>query len=138
MVNALNKAEALERWQKSCEMRTNITNALGLLRDLLTVDPESFDRNPTLLNCQNGTVDLRTGRIKPHDPSDSITRCAPVNYVPTAQAPRFEKFLNEILDPERAKFVQRWFGYCVTGDVREQKMVLHIGEGSNGNRRCWS
>jgi hypothetical protein len=51
MVNALYKAEALEKWQKSCEMRTNITNALGLLRDLLTVDPESFDRNPVLLNC---------------------------------------------------------------------------------------
>ena len=132
MVNALNKAEALEKWQKSCEMFTNITNALRLLRDLLTVDADRFDQNHALLNCLNGTIDLQTGRIKPHDPKDLITQCAPVNYKPNAKAPLFENFLNEVLDPERAKFLQRWLGYTATGEVREHKMLLHIGSGANG------
>jgi putative DNA primase/helicase len=132
MVAALDKAEALEKWQRSCEMRTNISNALGLLRDLLTVDANRFDRDPALFNCLNGTIDLRSGRIKPHDPKDLITRCAPVNYKPNSKAPRFENFLNEVLDPERAKFAQYWFGYCLTGEVREHKILLHIGSGANG------
>jgi putative DNA primase/helicase len=132
MVNALYKAEALEKWQKSCEMRTNINNALGLLRDLLTVDADRFDQNHALLNCQNGTVDLRNGRLRPHNPQDLITQCAPVNYERNAKAPRFMKFIDEVLDPERAQFLQRWFGYCITGDVSEQKILLHIGSGANG------
>ena len=132
MVNALYKAEALEKWTKSCEMRTNIHNAVELLRDLATVDADRFDRNPALLNCQNGTVDLRNGRLRQHNPQDLITQCAPVKYEPNAKAPLFEKFVNEVLDTDRAKFVQRWFGYGATGDVREQKILLHIGSGANG------
>jgi putative DNA primase/helicase len=132
MVRALEKAEALEKWAKQCEMRTNITNALGLLRDLLTVDANCFDRDPALFNCLNGTIDLRTGMIKPHDPKDLITHCAPVNYKPNAKSPRFKKFLEEILGPEPAKFMQSWSGYCLTGEVREQKVAVHIGEGGNG------
>lgn len=115
MVNALEKAEALEKWQKQCEGVTNIRNAVELLRNLATVDPDSFDTNHALLNCENGTVDLRTGRLIAHDARHLITNCARVSYNPNAQAPRFEQFLSEILTPDQVSFAQRWFGYCATG-----------------------
>jgi putative DNA primase/helicase len=132
MVNALNKAEALEKHQKSCEMITNIRNAVEMLRNLATVDADHFDTNPTLLNCQNGTIDLRTGRLREHDARHLITHCARVKYNPNVKAPRFEKFLNEILTPDQVGFAQRWFGYCATGEISEQKILLNIGEGANG------
>jgi putative DNA primase/helicase len=132
MVDALYKAEALEKWAKSCEMRTNIHNAVELLRALATIDADLFDQNPALLNCQNGTVNLRSGRLRPHSPQDLITQCAPVDYDPNAKAPLFEKFVKELLGAERARFLQRWLGYSATGETREHKLLLHIGEGANG------
>jgi P4 family phage/plasmid primase-like protien len=128
------KVTALDAWSVRCEMKAVQDAALGLLRKLLTVDQSALDRDPWVLNCQNGTVDLRTGELHPHNPKDYITKLVPLDYDPTAAAPRFEKFVLELMggDAPRAKFLQRWFGYCATGDVREQKLVVHIGAGANG------
>jgi P4 family phage/plasmid primase-like protien len=128
------KVTALDAWSVRCEMKAVQDAALGLLRKLLTVDQSALDRDPWVLNCQNGTVDLRTGELHPHNPKDYITKLVPLDYDPAATAPRFERFVLELMgaDAPRAKFLQRWFGYCATGDVREQKLVVHIGAGANG------
>ncbi|HEX7082358.1 MAG TPA: phage/plasmid primase, P4 family [Gammaproteobacteria bacterium] len=130
----LSQAETLEKWSVRCEMKPAQDAALGLLRKQLTIPAEALDADPWALNCLNGTIDLRTGELREHNPADYITRIAPVEYDPNASAPRFERFLDEITDGNRplAAFLQRWFGYCATGDVREQKFVIHIGQGANG------
>ncbi|MDS9991089.1 phage/plasmid primase, partial [Xylella fastidiosa] len=93
---------------------------------------------PWLLNCANGTVDLRTGTLKAHRPEDYITRVVPVNYTPDAAAPVFKKTLARITCEEGqaqqplSDFLQRWFGYCATGSVREHKMAVMYGMGRNG------
>lgn len=125
-------ADALAKWEKQCEMQTTQAKALTLLRSLLSLDAAQLDRQHHLINCPNGTVNLITGEIQPHDPNDYITCITPVAYRATAQCPHFEQFLVDILDQERAAFLQRWFGYGITGEVREQKVVLHIGGGGNG------
>ena len=124
---------ALSAWSKKCEMSGTISAAVSLLRSMITIDVD-LDRDRMLINCQNGTIDVRTGLLRPHDPKDYITRCAPVNYNPDARCDRFELFMSEIMagDEERVSFLKRWFGYAMTGDVREQKILLHIGKGSNG------
>jgi putative DNA primase/helicase len=93
-----------------------------------------FDKDSFLFNVENGTVDLRTGELRKHSQIDLITRVAPIAYDGAAEAPRFEQFLLEIMDNDAARvaFIQRWFGYCATGETSEQKMVLHIGPGANG------
>lgn len=127
-------ADALKKWAKDCEMSPRLEKAQALLRMQLSKNEIEFDRDRYLLNCLNGTVDLRTGGLRAHDPADYITRCVPHVYDPSARAPRFEQFIVEIMsgDMERAAFLQRWFGYASTGEVNEQKVVLHIGRGSNG------
>ncbi len=129
---AIQNAEALEKWEKECEMKPRQDKAIELLRRLVSVDPNTFDSNPAILNCHSGTIDLRTGIQRAHDPTDYLTFCAPVEYKPDAKAPKFEKFLGEVLDLDRAGFLRRWFGYCATGETREQKFLLHVGQGSNG------
>src|SRR5258706_2963972 len=42
----------------------------------IATTPDQFDRDPWLLNVQNGTIDLRTGTLKSHDPHDLITKVA--------------------------------------------------------------
>jgi putative DNA primase/helicase len=126
--------EALKKWSKKCEMKATQDAALGLLKKLVAVDPKQLDADPGSLNVENGTIDLRTGELREHRASDFITKLARVRFDPAATAPRFEAFLDEIFagDQSLIKFAPRWFGYCATGDVREQCMVIHWGAGSNG------
>ncbi len=54
-------------------------------------------------------------------------------YDPEATAPKFRAFLDLILpDTSVQLFVQRWMGYCLTGDTGQQRLVIAIGSGANG------
>jgi putative DNA primase/helicase len=63
-----------------------------------------------------------------------ITKLVPVPYQRDARAPTGERVLGDICmgQADVAEFLQRWFGYCLTGEVTEQCFVVHWGEGSNG------
>lgn len=131
-------ADSLEKWAKKSEMKSTIDAAVGLAKKMLAVDEDQIDSNPWLLNCTNGTVDLRTGELKPHDPMDFITKLAPVAYDPTARSKVWDDVVARVTLEEGlttrplARFLQRWFGYCATGSTREQAFVVHYGQGSNG------
>lgn len=131
-------AEALKKWAARSEMKASIEAALGLAKKLLAVPDDALDRNPWLLNCANGTVDLRTGDIKRHDPADFITKLVPLAYDPTARSAAWDTVMARVTLEEGmttrplARFLQRWFGYCATGSTREQAFVVHYGQGSNG------
>lgn len=99
----------------------------------LRVSPDQLDGDPWLLNCQNGTVDLRTGKLRPHNPDDLITRCAPVDFDPNAKAPLFEKFLKEVQPQQELRdYLARLFGYAAIGVVREHVLAALWGPGANG------
>jgi putative DNA primase/helicase len=86
-----------------------------------------------LLNVENGTLDLRTGSLRPHSPEDFIIKLAPVEFDTTAEAPTFERFLKQVLvDKELIRFVQRYPGYSLTGSTKERTMAVLHGVGKNG------
>lgn len=93
-----------------------------------------MDSNPWLLNCQNNTLDLRTGDLRPHDPSDLITKILPVNYEPDATCPTWEATIHKIMggDEEKIGFLKRVFGYGMTGVITEQCLFVLYGSGANG------
>ena len=126
--------EALKKHSIKCEAKAQKEAALGELTKLISIDINLLDADPFLINCQNGIVDLRTGALLPHDQSKLMTKITPGDYVPTAICPRFESFILQIMggDAGMVAFLQRWFGYCATGSVREQKFAIHHGKGSNG------
>jgi putative DNA primase/helicase len=57
------------------------------------VDHEELDANPAILNVRNGTIDLRTSELRPHDPEDLCTHQCPVVYDSHAEAPLWESCL---------------------------------------------
>lgn len=93
-----------------------------------------FDADPCKLNCATGTLDLLTGELHPHNPSDHITKIGGAAYDPAATCPRFERFVLEIFggDVELAAFLRRSVGYSLSGDTREQVLFLLHGHGANG------
>lgn len=133
-------ADALRAWARDCEMKPRIDAAVGLLQKMLTVDPALLDRDPWLLNVRNGTIDLRTGELREHRPADFITKLINLDYRPEAHSDLWETTVSQITgevdlppaDRPLCRFLQRWFGYCATGSVREQAFVVHWGRGSNG------
>ena len=100
----------------------------------IPVGPEELDMDVWLLNCTNGTVDLRTGELRPHRHEDMITKLCPTKYDPTVKAPRFLDFLNEIFEGGSAiiEFIQRAAGYSLTGVIREHCLFILHGSGANG------
>jgi D5-like protein len=59
----------------------------------VVVTPDDLDADPFLLNCTNGTLDLRTGELRPHDPADLITKMTNAAYDPGAAGAEFRAFL---------------------------------------------
>jgi putative DNA primase/helicase len=93
-----------------------------------------FDRNPLLLAVKNGVIDLTTGEFREGQPGDFITQVAGTDFDPTASAPRWAQFLEEVFlgDRDLIGFVQRAVGYCLTGLTREQVFFFCYGTGRNG------
>jgi putative DNA primase/helicase len=98
------------------------------------VDAAEFDARPDLLSFRNGTVDLRTGVMRPHAKDDLLTYCLDIDYRPQANCPRWEGFLREIFpdNPELPPYMQRMIGYGITGSVAEQCFAVLWGKGANG------
>jgi putative DNA primase/helicase len=111
-----------------------LRGTLQLAKPLRLVEADVFDADPLLLNVRNGTLDLRTGELRPHCREDMCTRLAPVDFDASAPAPLFEAFLARIFagDQEVIGFLQRFLGYCLTGSVEEQVMGVFHGTGANG------
>lgn len=100
----------------------------------IPVAPAALDADPWALNVRNGTIDLRTGRLLPHDPARLITKMAPVEHDPDATCPTWDTFLNMIFgnDASLIAFLQRAVGYTLTSDIREQVLLILYGTGANG------
>jgi putative DNA primase/helicase len=129
-------ADALFAWAVKCETAGRGPAMLEWARTIesLWVTPDDLDADDYLLNCANGTVDLRTGALRPHEPADLLTQLAPVVYDSGAPAPRWEQAVGEILgDAELAAFVRRLVGLSLTGDVRDHLLPVAWGAtGRNG------
>ena len=125
--------KAITKWALASQNESRINAMLSQARPYLAVGMEDLDQDPWLVNCQNGTLDLRTGKLKAHDPADRITKIVPVDYDPDAPCPRFKQFLKEALVDETViKFVRRYAGYTLTGITRERLLAILYGFGKNG------
>jgi putative DNA primase/helicase len=114
--------------------RQAVDAMVHLARPMFTIADDMLDRDKFLLNVENGTIDLRTGELGPHDPADFITKIAPVAFDPEAKCPTFLRVVNWITkgDREFVNYLRRAFGYCLTGDTTEQVFFFVIGPGRTG------
>ena len=126
-------------WSMRCQNQPRFNYAIKMAEVYASKSHDIFDQNLDILNVTNGTIDLKTGQLKPHRREDYLTHQIDVEYDPAAKAPRFMRFLNEIfqLDPELPKFMRTLCGYLATGRINEQIIVTCHGGGANGKSVLW-
>lgn len=133
---AATERQELAKWAARSESHAQLHAMIGLAASEpgIPVRPDQLDADPWLLNLQNGTLDLRTGALRPHAAADLLTKLAPVMWDPASEAPTWRAFLARILpgDPDLLAFLQRAVGYSLTGNTSEQILLFLFGRGNNG------
>jgi putative DNA primase/helicase len=103
----------------------------------IKISANELDVDLMLLNCLNGTIDLRTGNLLDHDKINFITKTTNIIYDVNATCPVFMKFMNEIMleNLTLINYLRRFVGYSLTGLINEECLIILIGEGCNGKTK---
>ena len=91
--------EFVSKWQSRRLRETILKDA----QDVHPLSISAFDKDIYLLNCQNGTLHLKTGEFYDHRAEDYITKIAGAHYDPSAKCPRWEKFIDEVMSGDKEK-----------------------------------
>lgn len=122
-----------------CESDAGIRGVLGVASALpqFAATVRDLDADPYLLNVANGTLDLRTGELRPHSPTDRITKVTRAAYDPEAPSPLWSQFLARVLPDDAVReYLQRVAGLSLLGKVAEHVLPILTGTGANGKSTC--
>lgn len=128
--------QELKKWQKQSEaaprQKAILTTAQS--HESLVLTSDALDKNKSLFNVANGTLDLESSTLKPHNNADLLTKIANASFVQNKNAPLWESFIEQVTvgDKELASFLQRACGYFLCGERKEQIILFLIGDGANG------
>lgn len=123
--------QAVAKHARDSEKASEINAMLALAQSepgIATVI-DDFDRDPWLLNCPNGTLDLRTGELRPHNPDDLITRITAAPYDPAATSELWDRVLREATggDAKMIDYLSRVAGYALAGVATEKAFFFLHG-----------
>lgn len=99
------------------------------------VEEEKWATDPFLLGVENGILDLGNGQLRPNNPGDFVTSYSPTVWKGLLfPAPKWTKFIDEVFgnNQELSDFIQRLFGYSISGLSTEHIFPILWGEGRNG------
>jgi len=124
--------ESIVKCTKGEEGRVN--GCVSRFRTLVNVSIEEFDKNPDIINCKNGVVNLQTGDIEPHSRTQRFTYCIPVNYNPEAVCEEWIEYLSGVVGggQEIIDYLQLAIGYSMTGHTREEILFYLFGPTRSG------
>lgn len=127
--------EVFLSWVKSQRHAGKVKAMLETVRGVrgMSADITDFDADPMLLNARNGVLNMLTGEVAPHTAELMQMQQVNASVDPAATCPRWEAFLEKMQPHAEVRdYIQRVIGYSLTGDISEQKMFMHLGEGANG------
>ena len=70
-------------WERY-QVKAKLDAITALASGIVTAEASACDAHPDLLNCNNGVINLKTGKLLPHDPALLMTKITPVSYIPGA------------------------------------------------------
>ena len=97
---------------------------------------DQFDADPWLLGTPEGVVDLRLGKLVEATPDMCITKITAVSPK-RGPMPFWDMVISRCTNGDDAmkQYYQRWAGYILTGDCREESFLFVHGEGNSGKSK---
>lgn len=133
------EAEHFAKWARKSQTAKVVDAAVRLLSDRgeVRLPLAVVDSDPMLAGLNNARemIDLTTGKVRPAEPSDLVTKSLRVAGIGEAEkASRWLQFLDQVFGGDDAliDWLHRWCGYLLSGSTREQIMVFCFGHGANG------
>jgi putative DNA primase/helicase len=134
--SAQKQREQLLKFALLSENDSRIRAALRRARvePAVAVRAREFDVDGWLLNVENGTLDLRTGQLRPHRREDLITKLATTRFDPAARCLELEAFLDWVTgaDLEYRLFIERVLGYALAAERQADVVLALVGPGRTG------
>jgi putative DNA primase/helicase len=128
--------KALRRDVQVCDSAAGVAGVLSIAAALppFAHTVADLDADPWVLNCANGTLDLRTMLLRRHDPADRVTKVTRAAWRPDEHdGERWHGFLTRVLPDEAVRsFLQRMCGVALLGRVVEHVLPILTGDGANG------
>ena len=121
------------RFVSKCRNRSATENAVVFARDYVHVAPDELNSDPFLLNVENGVLNLRTGALLDSDPQYLLTKSVRAEYHPGAKSELWDQILKDLIPNKPLRlFLQKVFGYTLTGSVEEHKFFYFHGPPGSG------
>ncbi len=124
------------KWLASLRQPAYIKSYLKLAADALStqLSVDQLDSNPDLICCLNGVVDLKNGKLLPHDRSYYYTTMIPVEYHPGMRSHLWDSVVERLFDgnSDKIRFFRRYLGYCLTGHSVSQALLMLMGSAGCG------
>jgi len=120
---------ALDTLRSYTHLAANVTPPAWLGDDQPSCDPRD------ILCCRSINLHLPTGTRLKTTPRLFAVNALTFDHDPSAAVPDpWLTFLEQLWgdDREQIELLQEWTGYCLTGDTRQQKMVLLVGPRRSG------
>jgi P4 family phage/plasmid primase-like protien len=130
---AKNRKESFYSWVVKLNNNYAVDNVLKIAATRCAASINDFDSNDYLFNVKNGTIDLRTGALRPHEPEDRITLLCDDEYNPAADYARWDSFLVETCGRyQYVQYLKKEAGYCLTGLTDEELLFMLYGDAATG------
>ena len=110
-----------------------------LIKDAQSVhlmEYSEFDNKPELYNCQNGTFNLKTGKLQKHNANDMLTQISNVTYDADARCGRWERYVDEIMerDEPSKNLLQMIAGHCLSGSTKFECFFMLYGKNTRNGK----
>ena len=106
-------------------------------KKLFRTEIKDFDKDPLVLNCLNGLIDLRDGQMHPHAPEQKLTHMIPVEYDQSLVHNGWKWWHDWLSATAKggeadAVWLRKAVGYSITGLTREEVLFYIYGPSRSG------
>jgi len=108
---------------------------------------QKLNKDKHILSVKGGKVNLKTKEFSYRTQEDYISYELDIEYNKNAKNIGFEDFIKDILTPVindngdgkiSTDYLQRYLGYSITGETKQEKILVLMGNGSNGKSKLFS
>lgn len=119
---------------QDAEETISTQSGLNLFERLAEADcVRDFTSKSGIINFDNGTLELATGKLRGYSRDDNLTYCLPYCYNPYGTHPNIDRFLAEVLPDEYARLaLMAHGGLALMGDLFMHFFYVLIGARRSG------